>query len=97
MGLYGAAHGWWGGGAEGGGAKRLPLPKMSYTYLAMMKLGTVIPYLKKIQKIYYMREAAVEFYGHQQFFTGNWQILLYQEIQILIAFRYIISNSFDIF
>ena len=44
-----------------------------------------------------MREAAVEFYGHQQFFTGNWQILLYQEIQILIAFRYIISNSFDIF
>ena len=42
--LYGAAHGWW--------VKRLPLPKMSHTYLAMMKLGTVIPYLKKIQKIY---------------------------------------------
>ena len=29
------------------------------------------------------------------FFTGNQQILLYQEIQIHIAFRYIISNSFD--
>ena len=26
------------------------LPKMSYTYLAMMKLPTVIHYLKKIQK-----------------------------------------------
>ena len=30
------------------GAKRLPLPKMSHTYLAMMRLGTVIPCLKKI-------------------------------------------------
>ena len=56
MGLYGAAHGW---RERVGGAKRLPLPKMSQTYLAMVKLGTVIPYLKKIQKIYYMREAAV--------------------------------------
>ena len=26
--------------------------KMSHTYLAMMKLGTVIPDLKKIQKMY---------------------------------------------
>ena len=33
------------------GPKRLPLCKMSRTYLAMMKLGTIIPYLKKIQKI----------------------------------------------
>ena len=31
--LFGAAHGW----------ERVPLPKMSHTYLAMMKLGTVIP------------------------------------------------------
>ena len=49
MGLYGAAHGWREmGGGGGGGAKKLPLPKMSQTYLAMMKLDTVIPYLKKI-------------------------------------------------
>ena len=40
--LFGAAHGW---------QKDSPLHKMSHTYLAMMKLGTVIPYLKKIQKI----------------------------------------------
>ena len=29
-----------------------PLPKICLTYPTMMKLGTVIPYLKKIQKIY---------------------------------------------
>ena len=32
----------------GGGA----LPKISHTYPTMVKLGTVIPYLKKIQKVY---------------------------------------------
>ena len=41
MGFSGAAHGW-------GGAKRLPLPKICHTCPTMMKLGTVIPYLKKI-------------------------------------------------
>ena len=43
MGIFGAAHGC-GGGQKG------PFPKISHTYPAMMKLGTVIPYLKKIQK-----------------------------------------------
>ena len=36
-----------------------------------------------------------EFCWHQHFFTGNQQILLYQEIQIQIAFWHIISNSFN--
>ena len=31
-------------------------PKICHTYLTMMKLGTVIPYLKKIQKIYKSRD-----------------------------------------
>ena len=31
------------------------------------------------------------------FFTGNQQILLYQEIQIKVTFWYIISNSFNFF
>ena len=35
-----------------GGGKKAPLPKICHTYPKMMKLGTVIPYLKKIQKIY---------------------------------------------
>ena len=50
MGLFGAAHGW-------GGPKRPPLPKICHRYPAMMKLGTVIPYLKKVQKIYKSHEA----------------------------------------
>ena len=64
------------------GAKSFPLPKICHTYPTMMKLGTVIPYLKKIQKIYESRDTPLEFCWHQHFFTGNQQILLYQEIQI---------------
>ena len=60
-----------------------------------MKLGRVIPYLKKIQKIYQSRDTVPGFCWHQHFFTGNQQILLYQEIQIQIAFWSIISNSFN--
>ena len=52
----------------------------------MMKLGTVIPYIKKIQKIYKSRDIPHAFCLHQQFFSGNQQFLLYQEIQIQIAF-----------
>ena len=44
----------------GGGGKKAPLPKICHRYPAMMKLGTVIPYLKKIQKIYESRDAALE-------------------------------------
>ena len=55
MGLFGAAH------REG--AKKPPplLLKIIYTYTTMMKLGTVIPYLKKIQKIYELRDIDLEF------------------------------------
>ena len=42
----------------------------------------VIPYLKKIQKIYELGDTDLEFCWHQQFFARNQQILLYQEIQI---------------
>ena len=43
------------------GAKRPPLPKICHTYPTMMKLGTVIPYPKKIQKIYESRDKPLEF------------------------------------
>ena len=58
---FGAAHGW-------GMAKR-PLSKICHLYLAMMKLGTVIPYLKKIQKIYESRDTPLDFCWHQHFLT----------------------------
>ena len=75
MGIFRAAHRW----EEG---KRGPLPKICHTYPTMMKLGTVIPYLKNIQKIYESHDTPQ-------------QILLYQKMQISIAFYYIISNSFS--
>ena len=75
MGIFGAAHGW-------GGKKAPPprLPKICHAYPTMMKLGTVIPYLKKIQKIYESCDTTWEFSWDQYFFTENQQILLYQEI-----------------
>ena len=77
MGFFEAAHGW----GRGGVAKSPPSLK-SATHPTMMKLGTVIPYPKKIQKMYESRDTPLEFYPLQHFFTGNQQILLYQEIQI---------------
>ena len=64
-----------------GGQKGRPLPKIRHTYPTMIKLDTVIPYLKKIQKIYESRDTSPEFWWRQHFFTENQQILLYQEIQ----------------
>ena len=51
-----------GGGGGWGGQKGPPSlkSKMSHTYIAMMKLRADIPYLKKIQKIYYSRETALQ-------------------------------------
>ena len=48
VGFFGAAHGW--------GDKKASLPKICHTYPAMMKLGTVIPDSKKIQKLYESRD-----------------------------------------
>ena len=82
MGIFESAHEWRGGG----GAKSPPVPKICHTYPTMIKLGTVIPYLKKIQKTYESRGAPSEVCQHQHFFTGIHLILLYQEIQIYNAF-----------
>ena len=51
----------------------------------------IIPYIKKIQKIYKSHEAPHELCWHQQFFTGNQQLLLYQELPL---YKYIISNFY---
>ena len=57
MGFFGAAHGF---GWRGGGGFNF-LPKIGHTYPTMIKLGTVVPYLKKIQKIYKSRDTSLEF------------------------------------
>ena len=56
------------------GSKKAPFPKICHTYCTMMKLDTVIPYLKKTQKINESRDTLFESCWHQHFFTGNQQI-----------------------
>ena len=81
MGIVGAAHGW------GGGEKMPSLPKIYHRYPAMMKLGTVIPYQKKIQKIYESRDAPPAFCPHQHFLP---EIRKFSYIK-----KYIYSLHFD--
>ena len=57
-----------------------------HTYSYPTKLGIVIPYLNKIQKIQKSRDTPLNFCWHQKFITGNQQLLLYQKIRIKIAF-----------
>ena len=68
MGIFEAAHGW-------GEAKKAPSLKSVTNTLQWWNL-------EKIQKIYESRDTPPEFCWHQNFFTGNQLILLYQEIQI---------------
>ena len=44
------------------GGQKGALHKISHTYPAIMKLGPVIPYLKKIQKVYESRGKPPDFY-----------------------------------
>ena len=85
MGIFGALHVW-------GGAKKVTLPKMCHTYLAITKLDTVIPDLREIPKIYKSRDTSLKFCWYQYFLSGNQQILIYQIIQIVIAFWFITSD-----
>ena len=62
---------------------RVPLPKICHTYPEVMKLGTVIPYLKKIQKTYKLCNTPFEFCLHQHFF--------YQKSAVIV-----ISRNFNI-
>ena len=59
MGLYGDAQGWGVGGGRGQIGPHLA--KICHTYPIMMKLSTLIPYLKKIQKINKSRDTLLEF------------------------------------
>ena len=49
------------------GSKKTPLRKTCHTYPTMMKHATIIPYLRKIQKIYKLRDTPLEFCWHQHF------------------------------
>ena len=78
MAIFGAAQRW--------GPKSIRLPKICHTYPTMMKFASVIPYLQKILKICESRDTPLDFCWHKYIFAGNWQILLYQKMQIQIVF-----------
>ena len=54
--------------AQGGVEQKGSLPKICHTYLTVMKLGTVIPYLKKTQKIYESRDTPLDLCWNQLFY-----------------------------
>ena len=61
----------------GGGAERPPpLPKICRTYPTMMKLGALIPYLKKIQKHTNYVTHTLSSADISIFFSENHQLLL---------------------
>ena len=66
----------------GGEGKKSPLPKICHIYPTKMKLGRVIPYLKKTQKKYKSRDAHLKFCWYQHFFIEQQQVLQSQKIQI---------------
>ena len=51
----------WGCSRMVGGPFLIPLPKIYHTYPTMMKLGTVILYLRNIQKMYKSRDTLLDF------------------------------------
>ena len=65
----------------GGGRQKAPSLK-SVTHIVQWWNLAVIPYLMKIHKIYESRDLPLGFCWYQHSFTGNKQILLYQEIQM---------------
>ena len=76
MGFLGAAQGW-----GEGGAQKLTPPPPPPPAPTIMKLGTVIPYFKKIQNLYESHDKPLELCLHL-LFTRSQQISLYQEIHV---------------
>ena len=73
----------------GEGWKKYPVPKICHRYSTIIKLGTVIPYLEKMQKIYKSCDTASEFLLTLAFF--------YQESSICHIEKYGYRMNFDIY
>ena len=68
--------------------KKDPLSKIYHICLTMIKLGTIIPYLKKTQKIYESRDTPVIFGWCQHLFTGKNPILPYQKRNFVLVYNF---------
>ena len=88
MGIFGDARGWGRGGRQRGP----PFPKIFHSYPTMMKqLGTVIPQLKKIQKIYESRDTSPDICWHQHFFhqeSANFVISKNTDIDCILVHNF---------
>ena len=62
--FLGSTHGWW-------ETKWFALSKICHTYPTTLKLGTVIPYVNKIQKPIKLRDTPLEFCQHHDLFHQN--------------------------
>ena len=82
-------------GEDGGGGwqKGPPLPKICYTFPTMMKLGTLIPYLEKIENIYKSRDTPFLLEISKFCYVKKYRYRLYFDT----LFWYIISNSLTFF
>ena len=87
--------GFFGGCSRMRRAKKAPSLK-SITHILQWWNLTQLYLIERIsKKKYESRDIPLKFCWNHHFFTRNYQILLYQEIQILVPFWYIIPNSFN--
>ena len=90
MGFFEASHKWRGGV----GAKTSPFPKICHLYPTMMKLATVIPYLKQKKISMTWHTSWVQLTS--PFFTRNEQNLLYQEMLLEFLNNFFFINMVTI-
>ena len=75
--------------------KKVPLPKICHTYPAMMKLGIVISYLKKIQNHIWITRHTTWVLLTSALFHRKSVNFAKSKNAVKIAFWYIISDSFN--
>ena len=90
MGFFGTAHGW-------GEVKKVPLSNIYITYAVMIKLGTVIPYQRKIQKNIWITWQTPWILLTSAFFHQKSASFAISRNKVQVLFWYIISNPFNFF
>ena len=90
MRFFGTAHGW-------GEVKKVPLSNIYITYAVMIKLGTVIPYQRKIQKNIWITWQTPWILLTSAFFHQKSASFAISRNKVQVLFWYIISNPFNFF
>ena len=88
---------WWGCSTMGRQKAPTHLPKICPTYPTIMKIDTVTPYLKKIQKIYESRKSSLDSCWHKHFFYQKSSTFVTSRNTDIDFISMLISNSFNFF